>query len=70
MKKIISDCDGVLLDWSFAFDVWMAEQGYQKLPGADEHFSQTLRYAIDEDEEIEGLHQASIGFNILANRPD
>ena len=50
MKKIISDCDGVLLDWSFAFDVWMAEQGYQKLPGADEHFSQTLRYAIDEDE--------------------
>ena len=50
MKKIISDCDGVLLDWAFAFDVWMAEQGYQKLPEADQHFSQTLRYAIDEAE--------------------
>jgi len=50
MKKIVSDCDGVLLDWSFAFDVWMAEQGYQKLPGADNHFKQTLRYAIDEEE--------------------
>ena len=23
MKKIITDCDGVLLDWAFAFDVWM-----------------------------------------------
>ena len=50
MKKIVSDCDGVLLDWSFAFDVWMAEQGYQKLPGADNHFKQTLRYAINEQE--------------------
>ena len=22
-KKIIVDCDGVLLDWAYAFDVWM-----------------------------------------------
>ena len=29
-----------------------------------------IEYAIDEDDEIEGLHKATIGFNILANRPD
>tara|TARA_R100000458_G_C8269865_1_gene244600 strand:+ start:2005 stop:2478 length:474 start_codon:yes stop_codon:yes gene_type:complete len=27
-------------------------------------------YEIDEDDEIEGLHKATIGFNILANRED
>ena len=29
-----------------------------------------IEYEIDEDDEIEGLHKATIGFNILANRPD
>ena len=38
MKKIITDCDGVLLDWAFAFDVWMREQGYFRLPNTDHHF--------------------------------
>jgi hypothetical protein len=23
MKKILSDCDGVLLDWAYSFDKWM-----------------------------------------------
>ena len=40
MKKIVTDCDGVLLDWAFAFDVWMREQGYFRLPNTDHHFSQ------------------------------
>ena len=25
---ILTDCDGVLLDWEHAFDQWMAENGY------------------------------------------
>lgn len=50
--KIITDCDGVLLDWVFAFDVWMSEQGYQKKPDAHLHFYQTSRYAISEEESI------------------
>ncbi len=29
-----------------------------------------IEYEIDEDDEIEGLHKATIGFNILANRSD
>ena len=39
MKKIIADCDGVLLDWGYAFEVWMADQGYIKLPDTDHYFS-------------------------------
>ena len=29
--KIITDCDGVLLDWAYAFDVWMGEHGHKRL---------------------------------------
>ena len=27
-KVILADCDGVLLDWEWAFSVWMQERGY------------------------------------------
>jgi FMN phosphatase YigB (HAD superfamily) len=27
-KLILADCDGVLLDWEWAFSVWMQERGY------------------------------------------
>ncbi len=57
MKKIITDCDGVLLDWAFAFDVWMREQGYFRLPNTDHHFQQSQRYGIPEDEALEKVHE-------------
>ena len=47
MKKIIVDCDGVLLDWAYAFDVWMFEQGYKRLPDTDKYYDQSMRYGID-----------------------
>ena len=46
-RKIIVDCDGVLLDWAYAFDVWMYEQGYERLDDTDEYYDQSLRYGID-----------------------
>lgn len=27
-KLILTDCDGVLLNWEYAFDVWMNDKGY------------------------------------------
>ena len=57
MKKIITDCDGVLLDWAFAFDVWMREQGYFRLPNTDHHFQQSQRYGIPEEEALEKVHE-------------
>ena len=29
-KIILTDCDGVLVDWVYAFDAWMARKGYSK----------------------------------------
>lgn len=52
IKKIITDCDGVLLDWAFAFDVWMSEQGYEKTPNSFNEYQQTLRYGISEEEAL------------------
>ncbi len=49
-KKIIVDCDGVLLDWAYAFDVWMAEQGFQRIVNTDQYYDQSLRYSITSDE--------------------
>ena len=45
-NKIILDCDGVLLDWAYAFDVWMLEQGYRRIPDTNKYYSQSLRYGI------------------------
>ena len=47
-KKIIVDCDGVLLDWAYAFDVWMAEHGFHRVPDTQKYYSQSKRYGISE----------------------
>lgn len=31
MKKILTDCDGVLLDWESSFHTWMVSKGYSKV---------------------------------------
>ena len=28
---ILVDCDGVLLNWEYAFDVWMQQHGFKKI---------------------------------------
>ena len=47
-KKIIVDCDGVLLDWAYAFDVWMAEHGFHRIPDTEKYYSQSKRYGISD----------------------
>jgi FMN phosphatase YigB (HAD superfamily) len=34
-KVIVADCDGVLLNWEYAFDCWMNERGFFKGPNSD-----------------------------------
>ena len=45
-KRIIVDCDGVLLDWAYAFDIWMQEHGFKRISNTDHFYNQTLRYGI------------------------
>ena len=51
-KRIILDYDGVLLDWAYAFDVWMVEHGYSKISNTNQYYDQTRRYGISQVEAV------------------
>jgi hypothetical protein len=46
-KIILTDCDGVLLDWTSAFSKWMTERGFVRLYDADEHYDVSRQFGID-----------------------
>jgi len=47
MKKIIlTDCDGVLVNWNDGFDKFMLEQGYPRIPWTDHEYSIAVRHGI------------------------
>jgi FMN phosphatase YigB (HAD superfamily) len=46
-KVILTDADGVLLDWEYAFDIWMQEHGFQKQEGGQFIYNIGRRYGID-----------------------
>ena len=43
-KVILTDCDGVLLDWEYAFETWMSSKGY--VQKTRECYDQAERYGI------------------------
>tara|TARA_B100000497_G_C7591454_1_gene355649 strand:- start:352 stop:936 length:585 start_codon:yes stop_codon:yes gene_type:complete len=47
-KTILVDCDGVLLDWEYAFDCWMARHGYQVMSHGD--YKMDVKYGLDRKE--------------------
>ena len=46
-KVILTDCDGVLLDWSYAFSQWMARHGYVAREGFESNYAMAKRYGLD-----------------------
>jgi len=51
MKKIIlTDADGVLLDWEYAFSVWMEQHGFQKQEDWQFKYDIGKRYGIEKDQ--------------------
>lgn len=65
-RLILTDCDGVLLDWEWAFNVWVQEHGFQEVPGAKLHYDMSIRYGISK-EQVRKLiklfnESAAIGF--------
>ncbi len=44
---ILTDVDGVLLNWEFKFDVWMQEHGHYKQQGNETKYNIGKRYGID-----------------------
>ena len=51
MKKIIlTDADGVLLDWEYAFDVYLQQHGFRKVEGGEFRYDIGRRYGIDREQ--------------------
>lgn len=46
---ILVDADGVLLNWEFAFDIWMSEHGHTKQAGNELKYNIGKRYGITDD---------------------
>jgi hypothetical protein len=45
-KTILVDCDGVLLDWEYAFHGWMCRHGYKMVDGGFDIYKISDRYGI------------------------
>ena len=45
-KVILTDCDGVLLDWSYSFSQWMARHGYEAKEGFESNYAMAKRYDL------------------------
>lgn len=65
-RLILTDCDGVLLDWEWAFNVWVQQHGFEERPDAKLHYDMSIRYGTSK-EQIRRLikifnESASIGF--------
>jgi len=48
-RIILTDCDGVLLDWEKAFDQYMLDLGHAKISDGDRQYSIGRRYGIGQD---------------------
>lgn len=66
-KLILTDADGVILDWEWAFRVWMTEHGYEFNEAGKKSYYLTHHYLDTDHDEI--MHQvktfnesAAIGF--------
>ena len=45
---ILTDIDGVVLNWEYSFDVWMNTHGHNKVEGGNLKYNIGKRYGIDE----------------------
>lgn len=47
---ILTDADGVLLNWEYAFAIWMEQHGFKKVPGSELEYDIGKQYGIDWDQ--------------------
>lgn len=62
---ILTDCDGVLLNWVYAFDVWMEERGYE-IQNLSNTYDISHKYGMNKEEKMRLIRffneSAAIGF--------
>lgn len=65
-KLILVDCDGVLLNWEYAFQIWMEQQGHIFRNHANKMYKIGDQYGIEQSDAMRLVKQfnesAAIGF--------
>ena len=65
-KVILTDCDGVLMNWEYAFNVWMQSHGYEMSDKGMTHYDMGDRYDLSRNKKRQLVRQfnesAAIGF--------
>jgi FMN phosphatase YigB (HAD superfamily) len=65
-KVIVTDADGVCLNWEWAFEVWMEEHGHKLQPDHAASYDMGLRYGISKEDTRKLIkifnESAAIGF--------
>ena len=56
-RIILTDVDGVLLDWEKHFSRWMEFRGYQQIEGAEKLYAMYERYGISQEEKEELIRE-------------
>lgn len=63
---ILTDIDGVILNWEYAFDCWMTQHGHSKVEGGQFKYNIGKRYNINNDQGSQLIkyfnESAAIGF--------
>lgn len=65
-KVILTDCDGVLLNWEYAFNTWMKRHGYTMKEDGHLHYDMGDRYGLTSQRKSELIkffnESSAIGF--------
>lgn len=65
-KIILTDADGVLLNWEYAFCIWMEQHGYTQIDNGNHYYDLSERFNITRAEAKERVRifneSAAIGF--------
>ena len=65
-KTLLVDCDGVLMNWEYAFGLWMEEHGFKEAQDGKLKYNIGERYGIDKDQAKKLIkifnESAAIGF--------
>ena len=65
-KLILTDADGVCLDWEWAFNIYMQEHGFEEIEGSKLNYDMSIRYGIPREQVVKLIRifneSAAIGF--------